>query len=114
MEHAGHADVMGVSELASKLGWQVNTLLRGSDDLVVSDIFRAHLRGDFHVPSRAGGGNLYVELFAADEFAIGDFLRGVSCHAHDAVLYNQIFGGCVEPNGSKFEQFLPGGCGSLA
>ena len=62
---------MGVDEFTGELGRQIEPFLRGADDFVILDIFRAHFRRDFHIPAGAFGGDFDVELFAADELSVG-------------------------------------------
>ena len=84
MQHSGYAHVIGISKLAGKFGRQVDAFLRRADDFVIFDIFGADFRRDFHIPARARGGDLNVELFAADQLAIGNLsLRAVADHAVD-------------------------------
>ena len=113
VQHAGHVNVLRVGELRGELWWQIDARHRGADDLVIVRTFRANIGRDFEVPANAGGGDVHVEMFAADEVAIGN-LFGSAGRADDSIAYHEFFRRNIEPARRHFQKLLSRGCGGLA
>ena len=97
---------MNVVMLTGHLGRQLDSFDRLADDFILLGIFGLDLRRDFHVPSGAAGADLCVELFTADQLAVGNFLSSVTGDADDSIDNAQFINRRIEAGGGELEQLL--------
>src|SRR5258708_7473436 len=107
MKHSRKAGILRVDELTRELFRQVNARNRFSDNLIIFRVLGGNFRRYFHVPADSGGGDFYIEAFAAEEISVSDLLGGVADHTDNAISNGKLVHRRIEARGRKFEQLLP-------
>ena len=107
MQHARNAHILRVDEFTREFRRQVDTFHLRADNLVILITLGGNFRGDLHVPAGSRGRDLHVEVLAAHQFPVGDFLCRIARDTYHAVANSKPFYRRSQPCRGEFQKLLP-------